>query len=293
MLFIVLFLENYINIKKYDPGGEFMLKKLATIFVAIILMVIGSAILVYGQDVSTSTYDIKITMNEDSISVTESLTVGATSAETLIFWIQDGATDIEILINGSDIAYEQTLGENTYQCNVSELDITADTSIQVTYKLDKDTDGFEKTLQYNITSISITFDEIEIYTSSNLASGNSFNVALQKPTQVQTRTETEIKENVPSWYYAILVILIILVALSFIFPSKKSKTQKSTTKKQVKGSESEELLATKKALLMEVLKDIEKKHRAKKISDDTYNKLKDQYKQDTVEAMKQLEDLKS
>ena len=44
---------------------------------------------------------------------------------------------------------------------------------------------------------------------------------------------------------------------------------------------------------MEVLKDIEKQHRAKKISDDTYNKLKDQYKQDAVEAMKQLEDIKS
>ena len=44
---------------------------------------------------------------------------------------------------------------------------------------------------------------------------------------------------------------------------------------------------------MEVLKDIEKQHRAKKISDDTYHKLKDQYKQDAVETMKQLEDMSS
>jgi hypothetical protein len=218
--------------------------------------------------------------------------VGATSAETLIFWIQDGATDIDITIDGNGMEYEQTLGENTYHCNVSELDIIADTSIQVTYKLDKDTVKFEKTLQYNTTSISITFDDIEIYTSSNLASGNSFNVALQTATQVQIRTEEKTIYDIPIWYYAILVILIILVALSFIFPSKKSKTPISTSKKQT-TSDSEELLTTKKALLMEVLKEIEKKHRANKISDDTYHKLKNQYKQDAIEAMKKLEDNKS
>jgi hypothetical protein len=57
--------------------------------------------------------------------------------------------------------------------------------------------------------------------------------------------------------------------------------------------ESEELLSTKKSLLMTILKDIEKQHRAKQISDDTYHKLKEQYKQEAVNAMKKLEDIGS
>ena len=64
------------------------------------------------------------------------------------------------------------------------------------------------------------------------------------------------------------------------------------TKTKVSTSDSEELLTAKKALLMESLKDIEKKHRANQISDDTYNKLRDRYKQEAVETMKKLEDIK-
>ena len=268
------------------PIGEFMLKKLAIIFIAIIMMVVGSAILVYGQEV-----DIDITTESEEISVVENYDTDIVSSGNISFWIQNGASNISILIDGNPIEYEST-GDNTYSCDISSLDYTEESNIQVIYSLDKKTSVFKKTLQHNITSLSVNFDGIEIYAGSNLISGSSFNVALQTTTQVQTITKTKTIENVPIWYYAILIILIILVALSFIFPSKKSKTQKPTSKKQT-ASDSEELLTIKKALLMEVLKDIEKQHRAKKISDDTYHKLKDQYKQDAVETMKQLEDLKS
>ena len=270
-----------------------MLRKLAVILIALTMIVIGSALIVSGQDVETTTYNIQITTNEDDISVKESITLETTSTETLVFWIQDDASDVEILIDEDSVTFEKSSIDNTYSCNVSGLDISTDTEIQVNYNLDKSTDEFEKTLQYNTSVISITFDDNEIYSSSDLESGNSFTVALQSTTQVQTEYEEKTIYEVPIWYYSILIILIILVALSFIFPSKKSKSPKSTSKKQAKGSESGELLATKKALLMEVLKDIEKQHRAKKISDDTYNKLKEKYKQDAVEAMRQLEDVKS
>ena len=281
-------LENYINVKKYDPPvGELMLKKLAIIFIAIIMMVVGSAILVYGQE-----GNIEITTESEKISVVENYEIDIISNGNVSFWIQNGAANITILIDGNSIEYT-SIGDNIYSCDLSGVEYTYGSNIQVMYSLDKETSIFEKTLLYNITSLSITFDGVEIYAGSNLASGSSLNVALRTTTQVQTITKEKTIEKVPTWYYAIIVVLIILVALSFVFPSKEKKTQKSTTKKQVRGSESEELLTTKKALLMEVLKDIEKQHRAKKISDDTYNKLKDQYKQDAVEAMKQLEDIKS
>ena len=70
------------------------------------------------------------------------------------------------------------------------------------------------------------------------------------------------------------------------------KKQKSVKIKEI-ASGSEELLNTKKTLLMSLLKEIEKQHRANQISDDTYHKLKERYKQEAVEAMKHLEDMKS
>jgi hypothetical protein len=41
-----------------------------------------------------------------------------------------------------------------------------------------------------------------------------------------------------------------------------------------------------------LLKDLEKQYRAHSISDETYSKIKDEYKQHTVDAMKKLDDLK-
>ena len=148
-------------------------------------------------------------------------------------------------------------------------------------------DTFQKTLLRDTDSITVSYDSIEIYSSIDLTSGISLTLSLEKVTQYQESTETV--ENIPNWIYIIIVILIILLIISFVRPSKK---QKTTTKKEL-ISGSEELLSTKKALLMSLLKDIEKQHRAKEISDDTYHKLKEQYKQEAVITMKQLEDIQS
>jgi len=259
-----------------------MFKKIVTTIIAIILIIIGSAILVNGQEV-----DIVATPDTEKISVIETYDAEIISDNNISFWIQEEATDIVIFVDDFSIEYEN-VDENIYSADISILNFTDDSIIEVKYFLSYKTIIFEKTLLYNVSSLSIKFNEMQIYNVNNLDSGTTFNVALQGP----IATETETKENVPTWYYAILIILIILVALSFIFPQSKSKTKK-TSKKKRDSTDSEELLSTKKMLLMEILKNIEKQHRAKKISDDTYNKLKDQYKQDAVEAMKSLEDMKS
>jgi len=258
-----------------------MIKKLATIFIAIVMIVVGFAILAHGQDVNITDYNVTITTNEDSYSVVESLTTDATSSETIIFWIQDEATDVSIIIDGNTIEPD-SIEDNKYSCNISELDPT---TIEITYNLGLDTFGFVKTIQYNTTSMTISFDGTVLYRGSNLASGSSLNVPLQKT----LKGPTETVEVVPIWYYIIIIVLIIIVLLSFVFPSKKQKA----TKKKETAAGSEELLSTKKTLLMELLKEIEKQHRAKQISDDTYHKLKEQYKQEAVDAMKKLEDTKS
>jgi len=264
------------------------MKRLTILFIAIIMIISGSAIMVHGEDINTNTYNITITTNDNALSVTENLKIDATTSDTITFWLQSEATDIAILIDGNSIDHETT-GSNTYTCNISDLEVTTDTTIQVNYTLIKDTPEFKKKLQYNTSEISITLDELNIYSGTSLSKDCYFDIALQKPIEQVTKTEETIVYQVPDWYYLIIIALIILVLLSFVFPSKKQKT----TKKKEATTGSEELLGTKKTLLMELLKDIEKQHRAKQISDDTYHKLKEQYKQEAVDAMKKLEDMKS
>ena len=261
------------------------MKRVTIALIAIFMIALGSVIIVHGQEINTDTYNIEITTNDDSISAVESLTADTDSNDTIMFWIQEFPTDLKILIDGNEIEYYNTIimGDNIYFCNISELNITPDTIISVTYKLDKDIDEIEKILQYNTSSLTITFDDEEIYTGTALTAGGSIKVALQKETQEPATTETV--ETIPTWIYIIIIVLVILLLASFIRPAKKQKTPK---KKEAKV-ESEELLNTKKALLLEVLKDIEKQHRAEKISDDTYHKLRDQYKQEAVETMRLLE----
>ena len=159
-----------------------------------------------------------------------------------------------------------------------------DMTIQVTiyYTLDKDVEEFERTLIRNTTSLSVTFndDENKIFSGRNLLSGTSFTLLLYEP------TETPV-----SWYIIVfIVLLVILLVVSTLYSFRK---QKSSKIRMDIASESEELLNSKRMLLMSLLKDIEKQHRSKKISDDTYHKLREHYKRQTVETMKKLEDIKS
>ena len=138
---------------------------------------------------------------------------------------------------------------------------------------------FTKKVVRTTDSISVIFDNEEIYTATNLAPNTSFNLQLYEPIEPTLNLYTTIS--------IILLVILLIVLATYAF-----RKQKSAKIKEIAG-ESEELLNTKKTLLMSLLKDIEKQHRAKQISDDTYHKLKERYKQEAVEAMKKLEDIES
>ena len=261
--------------------------KKISIAIFALMWILMSFNVVCGQEISIDSIDIEIITTENFLSIVETYSIDAESSEIISFWIQEDPINLNILIDGVATNYYTALpnSSNKYFCNISDLNITTDTDIQVRYLLDKDTSEFEKILQYNTNSISISFDGTEIYKGSNFYFGNSLTVALQK----LPKGETVTVESIPMWVYGIIVILIIFLLVSFMSRSKKQKT----TKLKESAGGSVELLSTKKALLMEVLKDIEKKHRAKEISDNTYHKLKDKYKQEAVEAMRQLEDMES
>ena len=272
-------LEKYINTYKYDSAGEFMNKTLTCLLLGIVMITVIPVTTAYTEDVDTTTHNIVITTEDEALSVQESLTIQGESNQTysiIQFWVQSGAENVNILVDNNEI----TPIDDEYTYDISYLNKTMNSSIQVTiyYTLSKDIKNFEKTLIRNTSSISVKFDESNIYVGSNLQSGASFNILLYKP------SETPL-----SWYVVVIIILlVILLAVSTLYSFKKQKSKAIDV-----GSESEELLNTRKTLLMSILKDIEKQHRSKQISDDTYHKLKEQYKQQTVKTMKKLEDIGS
>jgi len=250
---------------------------------SLVTILIISACSTSGEDLSTETHSIVISTGDNSISVDESLTIKGDSNETIYstarFWVQDGASDVSILINNNPSPCNSS--GNYYTCNISSLNISMESTIQATmsYTLSKDIESFTKMLTYDTSSLSVEFDKENIFSGTNMKAGNSFVLKLYKPGEAPL-----------SWYIiAIISLLIILLLVLTMYSFRKQKTMKI---KEIAG-ESEELLNTKKNLLMSLLKDVEKQHRSKDISDDTYHKLKEQYKQDAVITMKKLEDMKS
>ena len=259
------------------------MKKIAILILCIATLSLLLSSNAYAQSVDTETHIITISTEGDSLSVSESLTLQGSSGDTydnMTFWIYSGAENVNILINSAE-PNEITISGNEYICNISNFGIPMNTTMDVTilYTLGKDVKEFTKTAIRAANSLSVTFDGNEIYTAENLAEGSSFTLELYKPTEAPL-----------SWYIIIFIaLLIIMLIVTILYAFKK---QKSTTIKSAAG-ESEELLTTKKALLMSLLKDIEKQHRSNHIADDTYHKLKEEYKQQAVNVMKKLEDFSS
>jgi uncharacterized protein YlxW (UPF0749 family) len=106
---------------------------------------------------------------------------------------------------------------------------------------------------------------------------NAMQIRLYKPTEAPL--------NITIIVIVFIIVIIVLALLLLLLKKKRSKTKKAVV-------ESEDTLTTKKTLLLSLLKDLEKQYRGKAISDETYNKIKDEYKQQAVDTMKKLDDLK-
>ena len=261
-----------------------MRKKITMIALVIILFLSQFLTWSNAQNVDTANHEIVITTEDDYISVVENfLIIGDTNDryETITVWVPTTAKDVRVFIN-DDPPGEVSIAGNEYTYNVTELNLKVNTSAQVIlkYKLPKLTKEYTKQIIRVTTKISIVFDENTIYNGYDISPGYFFTLALDKPTET----------NLNTYMITAILLLIIILIIVIVYFSRKPKLSK---RREVEAAGSEELLATKKALLMELLKDIEKQHRAKDISDDTYHKLKDQYKQEAVITMKQLEELKS
>lgn len=259
------------------------MRRAILIILGIIISIAIMSSNVNALDINSTSHEVKITTGENDITVEETIILQGSSDEInfISFWVQNDSQDVKISVDNQNVEYE--IIDNIYFSNLTGL-VTVGMSqpkIEITYKLNKEKKSYQKELIRNTNSFKVTFDGNILYTSTNLISGTSINVFLY---------ESRTTETTLSWYLTlgIVLLLIILVVVTF-YSIRKPKP----TKVKERAIESEELLTTKKALLMSLLKDVEKQHRLKEISDDTYHKLKEHYKNEAVVTMKKLDDMKS
>jgi len=259
------------------------------IFVSIGLTILIASLILTSisnaQNINSESHKVTITSEEEYIKIQESFTLSSDSEEkhnNISFWITDKASDVSIFFNDNQIEEEKIVKKNNvYQCNISILNfnMTNQAEIEIKYKIGLTTEGFEKKILRDTDSFSINYNGENIYTATNMKTDSKITIKLVE------------KEDTVLSIYTIVTILLLIILL-VVFTVYYLKKQKTTRKEEAVGL-SKEYLDTKRNLLLSLLKDIEKKHRAKKISDDTYNKLKERYKNEAVDAMRKLEDLES
>jgi hypothetical protein len=248
----------------------------------LVLTIISLSFSVNAEDIDSSNTEIKIVTTDNYYNVEETIILKGNSEDIIKnigFWIHDGSQDVTISVNGENIDYE--VSNSIYTTNLTDLEIKENSqpTVKITYRIDND--NYNKGIIRNTSSFKVTFDGDILQTSTNLISGTTINLNLYK----QTAAESDFN------LYLIIVIVILIFLLLIVLLSSSRKPKQKKVKKSI--IESEELLSTKKTLLMSILKDVEKKHRAKDISDETYHKLKNHYKNEAIETMKKLEDMGS
>jgi len=197
------------------------------------------------------------------------------------FWVQQPIKgSIEIVSVSTGTLLPTTVSGNMHTCNLSVINMEIlpgdSLTVRLTYTLTS-VENFDKTLVYSTGFLSVDFDSKNLFEGKDLNPGVGLSFLLYNPT------------NSPLgiiWIVGIVLLVVVIILLGLLL----LRRQRSKAKASI--VETEEILGTKKALLLSLLKDLEKQHRAQEISDDTYQKLKDEYKQQAVLAMKKADDLK-
>jgi hypothetical protein len=236
---------------------------------------------------------VTITLTNKGLQVDETIDVTNTGSEnvtSLRFWIQSNTEQIpRIIVIPSGKELIPIVTGNVRTCNLSEINLSiipdATSTIQLTYFLPTSEQTFVKTLLYNTTIFSVAYTEGDttwnLFQGEHLRYGSDVNNVLQ----IRLYKPTEAPLNITVLLIVFIAVIVALALLLLLLKKQRSKTKKAVV-------ESEETLSTKKTLLLSLLKDLEKQYRAQSISDETYNKIKDEYKQHAVDVMKKLDDLK-
>ena len=266
-----------------------MKKTVAVILLALMILVLSySSVRANDAGVIIDEENVKISLTNTDLQVIEEIKMtnkGTENVSSLRFWIQQNIQDaVKITEKQSGKELIPLITGNIRTCNLStaNLSIIPDRSmtLQVTYHLPTNTQNYLKTLLYNTTIFSVTYQDRNLFQGTKLYSSGENNEL-----QIRLYNPTEAPLNITTIVIIFAVAIVILAILLLLLKKQRSKTKKAI-------AESEETLTTKKTLLLSLLKDLEKQYRGHSISDETYSKIKDEYKQQAVDVMKKLDDLK-
>lgn len=226
---------------------------------------------------TNQSHSTAITTIDDTYSVEEKITLTQTN-DIIEFFVQSDINDLSIIINNTDIDFIK-ISDNRYQVNYSTGLGQEKTILTLSYSVPKKT-AMEYTKEFlsNTSLFTVTLD------NQNIASFENVNMGTSILLQIPEEQDTSKSLNLFSTILIGLLVVLLIVTTTYSLRKRGNGNQRN------RDVESSELLTTEKALLMNVLKEIEKKHRDKKISDETYEKLKSHYKQQTVDIMSNLED---
>ena len=253
-----------------------------------ILFLLYSSVSANDTGVIIDEENVTISLTNTDLQVIEEIkmtNVGIENVSSLRFWVQQNIQDaVKITEKQSGKELIPLITGNIRTCNLStaNLSIIPDgtMTLQVTYHLPTNTQNYLKTLLYNTTIFSVTYQDRNLFQGIQLYSAGENNEL-----QIRLYNPTEAPLNITTIVIIFVVVIIVLAILLLLLKKQRSKTKKAI-------AESEETLTTKKTLLLSLLKDLEKQYRGHSISDETYSKIKDEYKQQAVDVMKKLDDLK-
>jgi hypothetical protein len=208
---------------------------------------------------------VTISLTNTGLQVDEEIKVtninkGNETISSLQFWIQqDIQNAVKITERNSGKELVPLIIGNIRTCNLSaaNLSIIPDKSMtfQLTYYLPTNTQYFIKTLKYNTTEFSVSYENRDLFLGTQLYSSQGNNEI-----QIRLYNPTEAPLNITTIVIIFVVVIIILAVLLLLLKRQRSKAKKTI-------AESEETLTTKKTLLLSLLKDLEKQYRAQSISD--------------------------
>ena len=180
------------------------------------------------ENVETTSHEITITTQDDFILVEETITWTSTTNETystVTLWIPSDAQNIAALFDNKEPTSIEN-ENNLYTFDITDSEVPMNQSLQITlsYNIPKTNTELQKTILQDTDSLSVVFDDTQLYSSNNLQTDTEFTVRLYKP------TETPL-----SWFTIIIILL--LVILLIVFTAYIFKKQKTTGKvKTSKGA---------------------------------------------------------
>ena len=264
------------------------MKQKTSIFIPIILLFLLSATFTVHatKPITIDRQEITIDLIGQGLSIQEQLTYKNTQSKNITilrFTIPQDASQINIINTAGNDFQFYPIDDTIYEINLSEYNIqlTQDAiiTLSLTYTLPTNTEIFLKTILYDTHYLSVDFNDRTIYQGENIyyneTQKNSVSLALYRPTEA------------PLSLTALIIIfsLVVVIILIMILLMRRKQIPTKTHER-----ESKEILDTKKALFLTMLKDIEKQHRSKQISDETYSKIKSEFKQQAVIVMQKLEE---